>query len=128
MDRIQFGTFIWPINPETFQLEYLKEPRYVTSKGNTVYAGLSPLKRTVTGSGYFTGANAYATINELAKLSPAEIAKHVVDAGKRGSAVDRANEKIFREWKGIGKPVQEGTQVKQREPESAEKSAAPMRV
>lgn len=68
MDRIQFGTFIWPINPETFQLEYLKEPRYVTSNGNTVYAGLSPLKRTVTGSGYFAGANAYLTMNELAKL------------------------------------------------------------
>lgn len=68
MDRIQFGTYIWPLNPEVFHLEYFREPRYITKDGNTIYAGMSPLKRTVSGSGYFTGENAFTDINTLAKL------------------------------------------------------------
>lgn len=68
MDRIQFGNYIWPLNPEVFHMEYLREPRYVTSGGSVKFAGMSPLKRTVSGSGYFIGEEAYTDINTLAKL------------------------------------------------------------
>ena len=69
MDRIQFGTFTWPLNPEVFHMEYLREPRYVTSSGSVKFAGMSPLKRTVSGSGYFFGQDAHTDVNVLAKLS-----------------------------------------------------------
>ena len=41
---------------------------YVTVNGNTAYTGMSALKRTVTGNGYFTGANANEYFNTLAAL------------------------------------------------------------
>lgn len=68
MDRIQFGNYIWPLNPEVFHMEYFREPRYVTSNGNVLFAGMSPLKKTITGKGYFTGENAYQEIKTLASL------------------------------------------------------------
>lgn len=55
-------------------------------------------------------------IDELAKLSPADLAKHVMDAAKPGSAVDRFNDKIFQEWKGRENAPQQPEQIRESAP------------
>lgn len=68
MDKIMFGDYAWPMNPEFFHQKFVREPQYVTSSGNVLFAGMSALKRTITGSGYFTGENAYTNLITLASL------------------------------------------------------------
>ena len=68
MNSISFGSFMWPLNPEFYHQKFVREPQYVTSNGNTLFAGMSALKRTISGSGHFTGANAYTYLKTLAAL------------------------------------------------------------
>ncbi len=69
MEKLQFKGFTWPVNPEKYQQKYQREPVYLKDEeGNTYYAGMGPLKLTVTGSGAFSGATAYADFLRLAAL------------------------------------------------------------
>ncbi len=66
MSKLSFRNFIWPEDPETYRVEGIRQPVYVkTEAGNTVFSGLGPLKRTVSGSGIFTGPYAIDNYGEL---------------------------------------------------------------
>ena len=45
-----------------------REPQYSTSDGVTYFEGMGELKRIITGSGVFTGEDAFAQFRTLAKL------------------------------------------------------------
>lgn len=66
--RLSYKTFTWPQNPHTYRDERVREPRYRTENGGTSFAGLSPVKRKITGTGAFFGAGAYDSFLKLAAL------------------------------------------------------------
>ena len=69
MDKLIYKTFTWPTNPEVFHEEFLREPIYAkTDDGDSVFSGMGPMKRVITGSGSFFGTGAYTSFNELAVL------------------------------------------------------------
>lgn len=69
MEKLQFKTFVWPQNPHTYREEYLREPVYGKDElGETVFLGMGPMKRTVTGEGVFFGATAFASFRALSAL------------------------------------------------------------
>ena len=69
MDKLIFKTFTWPINPEVYQEAYVREPLYArTDDGSTVFSGMGPMKRGITGSGAFFGSDAATNFNRLATL------------------------------------------------------------
>jgi len=69
MEKLVFKAFTWPINPEKYQEAFLREPLYdKTDSGDSVFAGMGPMKRVITGSGAFFGADAYTHFNNLAKV------------------------------------------------------------
>lgn len=69
MDKLVFKTFTWPTNPETFHESYDREPVYAkTDDGSSVFSGMGPMKRVITGSGAFFGDNAYTNFSNLATL------------------------------------------------------------
>ena len=44
MDKLVFKTFTWPMNPETCQESFLREPLYVkTDDGKTVFSGMGAM-------------------------------------------------------------------------------------
>ena len=77
MDKMRFGSFVWPENPETYEEICTREPRYAKNDaGETEYAGLSQVRRTMKGSGAFTGSGAYASFKTLsAMVNQTEAAK-----------------------------------------------------
>ena len=69
MDKLSFRTFTWPTNPEVYQEEFIREALYAkTDSGDTVFSGMGPMKRVITGSGDFFGTNATADFLKLATL------------------------------------------------------------
>lgn len=69
MNKLRFKTFVWPQNPHTCREEFLREPVYVRNElGETVFSGMTQMKRTVTGSGAFFGEHAYERFQALAEL------------------------------------------------------------
>ncbi|MBE6921690.1 MAG: hypothetical protein E7465_00715 [Ruminococcaceae bacterium] len=69
MDKLSFRTFTWPTNPEVYQEEFIREALYAkTDSGDTVFSGMGPMKRVITGSGSFFGTSAYTNFNKLAEL------------------------------------------------------------
>ena len=69
MEKLKFKTFTWPANPEEYREEFLREPVYTkTEAGDSVFSGMGPMKRVITGSGAFTGSNAAASFGSLAAL------------------------------------------------------------
>lgn len=69
MDKISFKTFTWPINPETYHEDYVRDPVYTkTDDGSTVFSGMGPMKRVITGSGAFFGTDASSNFTKLATL------------------------------------------------------------
>lgn len=69
MNKLKFKTFTWPNNPERLHVEYVREPVYEKNDaGDTMFVGMGPLRRTVTGSGAFFGSGAYDSFRELAAL------------------------------------------------------------
>ena len=59
MDYLSYKTFVWPQNPHTYVEKTSREPQYVTVDGVVYFDDMGELKRTITGSGTFYGANAY---------------------------------------------------------------------
>ena len=69
MDKLKFKTFIWPTNPEVYHEDYVRDPIYAkTDDGSTVFSGMGPMKRVITGSGAFFGADATTSFTELANV------------------------------------------------------------
>lgn len=69
MDKLIFRTFTWPNNPEVYHEDFLRDPLYAkTDDGDTVFSGMGPMKRVITGSGAFFGTDAYTNFNKLAAL------------------------------------------------------------
>ena len=69
MEKMQFKTFVWPVNPETYSEEALRDARYEKDRNdNQIFQGLGPLKRVITGSGAFSGSGAYESFSQLATL------------------------------------------------------------
>lgn len=66
MTKMSFGNFTWPNNPEQYEEVCVREPVYISLEdGTQEFAGMGPVKRTMTGSGAFFGSNAYANFKTL---------------------------------------------------------------
>lgn len=69
MDKLEFKTFIWPMNPEVCQETFEREPIYAkTDDGKSVFSGMGAMKRVINGSGSFFGTDAYNNFELLAEL------------------------------------------------------------
>lgn len=69
MDSLTYKTFSWPNNPEVYREDYVREALYSkANNGDTVFSGMGPLKRVITGSGAFFGSDAAATFIRLAAV------------------------------------------------------------
>ena len=68
MDHLTYKTFTWPQNPHTYEEKTSREPQYTTLDGVAYFDSMGELKRTITGSGTFYGANAYAEFKKLQTL------------------------------------------------------------
>ena len=68
MNYLSYKTFVWPQNPTTYREVATRTPVYYTQDGETYYRGMSDLKRTISGTGVFSGKNAYTRYLELQKL------------------------------------------------------------
>ena len=69
MNKLVYKNFVWPQNPDHYQMQFVREPIYQKNEaGETVFAGMGPMKRTISGSGSFFGATAHTDFQELAKL------------------------------------------------------------
>lgn len=69
MLKMSYKGVSWPQNPEQYQQYYLREPVYEKDlEGNTVFAGMGPMKLKITGSGAFFGTNAYSNFKTLSNL------------------------------------------------------------
>lgn len=70
MPNLQYKTFVWPQNPSTYSQRILRTPVYFQKDDGTVlFAGLSGVKRSITGSGVFTGTSAVSKYQELEALA-----------------------------------------------------------
>lgn len=68
MDFLSYKTFVWPRNPHTYKEECRREPKYSTKDGVTDFEGMGPVRQVITGSGVFSGENAYERFRALAEL------------------------------------------------------------
>lgn len=78
MANLQYKTFVFPQNPSTYTQRVLRTAVYQeTDTGEFNFTGLSGVKRTITGTGVFTGPEAashYLQLEELAtKASPGDL-------------------------------------------------------
>ena len=68
MDFLSYKTFVWPQNPSTYQETMSRDPQYHTSDGVSYFDRMGDLKRVITGSGCFTGEDAFEQFRTLAAL------------------------------------------------------------
>ena len=69
MDKLVYKNYVWPQNPDHYRQTCVREPVYGKNSANeTVFMGMGPLQRTITGSGVFVGATAYHDFKELVKV------------------------------------------------------------
>lgn len=74
MEKMKFENFIWPQNPEVFQVDAEMEPLYtIAPDGSIHYDGLGPLCRVIRGSGIFQGRNAAEYFNTLSVYMAAKL-------------------------------------------------------
>ena len=69
MNYLSYKTFVWPKNPHTYREITTRTPVYYTQDGETYFRGMSGLKRIISGSGVFSGEDAYDQYKKLQKLS-----------------------------------------------------------
>lgn len=66
MNKLSYGNFIWPNNPEKYEEVCIRQPVYYKwEDGTEEYIGMGPVQRIITGSGAFYGSNAYANFKTL---------------------------------------------------------------
>ena len=68
MDYLSYKTFVWPRNPQTYVEKTTREPKYNVVDGVAYFDTMGELKRTITGSGTFTGPGAFTEFKKLQKL------------------------------------------------------------
>lgn len=69
MDKLIFKTFTWPNNPEVYHETCEREAIYArTDGGDSVFSGMGPIKRVITGSGAFFGTDASVNFKSLASV------------------------------------------------------------
>ena len=69
MERMQFKTFVWPENPESFRIRAVRNPIYTVNEDQDyVYDGLGPLCRIISGKGVFCGEYAVENYNTMQVL------------------------------------------------------------
>ncbi len=69
MEKLKFKDFTWPRNPEHYKVHYDHELVYEEVETDVFkLKGLSEVRRTVTGSGAFSGASAYSDFKKLEAL------------------------------------------------------------
>jgi len=69
MDKLRYKNFTWPTNPEVYHEDFVRDALYAkTDDGDSVFSGMGPMKRVITGSGAFFGTDAYTNFNKLAEL------------------------------------------------------------
>lgn len=69
MSNMRFKEWIWPRIPENYTQVSLREPVYTKDEeNNVVFAGMGPVKVTVSGNGVFFGASAYEDYKAMARL------------------------------------------------------------
>lgn len=69
MEEMVFRSFIWPQNPEQLKHSCVREPVYTRDEqGNSVFSGMGEGKLTITGSGAFSGKEAYDNFRKLMAL------------------------------------------------------------
>lgn len=69
MDKLKYKVWTWPENPETFQIQAVREPQYTVAEDGTVtYQGLGPLCRVISGRGVFQGPEAVSHFNALSVI------------------------------------------------------------
>ena len=79
MEAMKYKVFVWPENPETFEISVIRSPQYTISElGDYKYAGLGPLCRVIRGSGVFRGEYAYENFNALQVLMANGVAGELV--------------------------------------------------
>lgn len=66
MDKLRYRTYTWPHNPTTYAETIRRTPVYaLTSDGTYVFAGMGGMKRIISGTGAFYGADAYEQFKAL---------------------------------------------------------------
>lgn len=79
MEKLTYKGWSWPQNPEQFLIDAVREPEYSTAEdGTKTYEGLSPLCRTISGKGVFSGAGAAASYKALAAFLETDTAGALV--------------------------------------------------
>ena len=69
MDKLVYKSFTWPTNPEVYHEDCVRDALYArTDDGDSVFSGMGPLKRVITGSGAFFGSSAADDFKRLAVL------------------------------------------------------------
>ena len=69
MDKLQYKTFTWPMNPTTYREKTLREPQYITDVNGIVnFAGLGDKKTVITAEGVFFGPEAFQNFKALGAL------------------------------------------------------------
>lgn len=69
MEKLRFRDFVWPRDPEIYKVHYDHELVYEEVAEDVLeLKGLSEVRRTVTGSGVFSGETAYSDFKRLAAL------------------------------------------------------------
>lgn len=70
MDKLRYKDYTWPYNPTTYVEKSTRTPCYtIKADGEYVFSGMSELKRVISGSGAFYGANAYNQFKKLIELA-----------------------------------------------------------
>lgn len=68
-EMVRFKTFTWPNPPAQYREEWVREPVYVKNgAGDSVFSGMGPAKRVITGSGAFFGTDAHTNFGALGAL------------------------------------------------------------
>ncbi|MBO2527026.1 MAG: hypothetical protein CW335_02460 [Clostridiales bacterium] len=66
---MQFGTFIWPNDPEIFRMKFARKVEVEAANGGTwTVNNIARMGRTFECEGVFFGSNAYNSIRALASL------------------------------------------------------------
>lgn len=69
MNQMIFESFAFPQNPDKLQHSYSRVPVYTKNEaGEQVFSGMGTGKCVITGSGAFTGENAYSSFRKLLAL------------------------------------------------------------
>lgn len=74
MGHLSYKGFVWNQSPHTYQEDTFREAMYHTQDGVKIFDGITEVQRIITGSGVFSGENAYTDFKALQQLMEEETA------------------------------------------------------